>query len=143
MTHRSLVIYVSIERPVAAVADFLADPRNFPRWASGLAGGLAPGSALAQAGGAAREWLAQTPQGRVTIRFSPANAFGVADHWVSLPDAATVYVPLRAVANGDGTQVALTLFQLPGMDGARFAADAEWVERDLATLKRVLEAEGL
>jgi hypothetical protein len=27
----------------------------------------------------------------------------------------------------------------PEMDDARFAADADWVGRDLATLKRVLE----
>jgi hypothetical protein len=76
----------------------------------------------------------------VKLQFSPPNAFGVADHWVHLPDASVVYVPLRAVANGDGSEVSLTLFRLPGMDVARLAADAEWARRDLATLKRVLEA---
>lgn len=38
-----------------------------------------------------------------------------------------VYGPLRAVANGDGSEVSLTLFQRPGMDDARFAADIDWV----------------
>jgi hypothetical protein len=137
MTYRSRVVTVSIDRPVADVAAFLADPRNFPRWASGLAGGLTLASASR---GDQDEWLTETPQGRVKVRFSPANAFGVADHWVHLPDATIIYVPLRAIANGDGADVSLTLFQYPGMDEARFALDADWVERDLAALKRLLEA---
>lgn len=142
MTYPSFVLSVRIERPIQAVARYLAEPRNFPAWASGLAGGLTPKSVYAHTCTEAAEWTADTPQGRVTIRFSQPNDFGVADHSVHLPDGTVVYVPLRAVANGDGSEVSLTLFQLPGMDEARFQADAEWVRRDLATLKRILEAEG-
>ena len=142
MTHSSRVVSISIERPLDTVAHFLAEPRNFPRWAAGLAGGLSPERGLSEAGGEPGRWAVETPQGRVTLRFSPPNAFGVADHWVHLPDASVVYVPLRAVANGDGTEVSLTLFRLPGMDAARFDADTDWVRRDLAALKRVLEDEG-
>ena len=54
------------------------------------------------------------------MRFSGNNEFGVADHWVFLPDGTTVYVPLRAVANGDGTEVTLTLYRQPSMDDAKF-----------------------
>jgi hypothetical protein len=142
MIHPSRVVSVGVERPLETVARFLAEPRNFPRWASGLAGGLSPEHELGEAGGEPGRWVVDSPQGRVTLRFSPPNAFGVADHWVHLPDATVVYVPLRAVANGDGTEVSLTLFRLPGMDAARFDADADWVRRDLAALKRVLEDEG-
>lgn len=134
MTHPALILSIGIDRPIAAVASYLAEPRNFPAWASGLAGGLTPLNS------GENEWLGATAQGPVSIRFSPANPFGVADHWVTLADGGIVYVPLRAVANGDGSEVALTLFQLPGMDEARFQADAAWVRRDLATLKRLLEA---
>lgn len=140
MTYPSRVLTVSIERPLTTVASYLADPRNFPEWASGLAGGLTPKSVYAPANDTASEWLTNTPEGPITIRFSPPNAFGIADHWVFLPNEAVVYVPLRAVANGEGSEVSLTLFRLPGMDEAQFQADAEWVERDLASLKRVLEA---
>jgi len=141
MIHPALVINIGIDRPLELVARYLADPRNFPLWASGLAGGLSPKRELTPAGDEAEVWVANSPQGRVKLRFSPPNAFGVADHWVHLPDGTVVYVPLRAVANGDGSDVSLTLFRRPEMDVARFAADAEWVRRDLATLKRVLEAE--
>jgi len=142
MIHPSRVLSIGVERPLDMVARFLADPRNFPRWASGLAGGLTPEREPGEAGAEPGRWAVETPQGRVTLRFSPPNAFGVADHWVHLPDASVVYVPLRAVANGDGTEVSLTLFRQLGMDAARFEADADWVRRDLAALKRVLEDEG-
>jgi hypothetical protein len=49
-----------------------------------------------------------------------------------------VYVPLRVVANGDGSE--LTLFRQPQMSDDKFEADTEWVQRDLATLKQLLEA---
>jgi hypothetical protein len=51
-----------------------------------------------------------------------------------------VYVPLRVVANGDGSELTLTLFRQPQMSDDKFEADSEWVQRDLATLKRLLEA---
>lgn len=74
------------------------------------------------------------------MRFSPPNPFGVADHWVTLPDGTVVYVPLRAVANEEGTEVSLTLFRLPTMSDARYDEDAALVERDLASLKQLLNA---
>ncbi|MBB6589711.1 SRPBCC family protein [Ralstonia solanacearum] len=138
MPHPVRTLTVNIERSCEAVAAFLAEPLNFPAWATGLASGIAPGT---QGSGAAPdEWIAQAPQGTVFVRFSPANPFGMADHWVRLPDDTVVYVPLRAMHNGSGTTVALTLFQLPGMDDAQFEADAQWVQRDLAKLKTVLES---
>ncbi|MOA25382.1 hypothetical protein D3C78_1461030 [compost metagenome] len=62
----------------------------------------------------------------------------MADHWVHLEDGRVVYVPLRVVANGDGCTVALTLFRRPEMDDERFAADCDWVRRDLLALRRLL-----
>jgi hypothetical protein len=35
----------------------------------------------------------------------------------------------------------LTLFRVPGMNDEKFAADAQWVMRDLNRLKDLLEAE--
>jgi hypothetical protein len=46
---------------------------------------------------------------------------------------------MRAVANGDGAEVLLTVRQRPGTSDADFAADADWVGRDLAALKALLE----
>ena len=42
---------------------------------------------------------------------------------------------------GTGTEVQFTLFRVPGMNDEKFAADADWVVRDLNKLKELLEAE--
>ena len=102
---------------------------------SGLASGL--GSSLERT--SEGEWVAETAEGRVTIRFSASNRFGV---FTVIPaPGVEIYVPLRVVANGDaGSEVLLTLFRQPGMSDEKFAADAEWVLRDLQKLKALLEA---
>lgn len=111
----SRTLTVRIERPHTDVGAFLADPKNFSTWAAGLD-------------------LEQE------IVFSEPNPFGVADHTVHLPGGGEVYVPLRAIRNGTGTEVLFTLLRQPEMTDAEFARDAEAVQKDLLTLKRVLEA---
>ncbi|WP_218025897.1 SRPBCC family protein [Nocardia miyunensis] len=130
-------ITVDIDRSFDNVADFLAEPTNFPRWATGLSAGLEPGSP--SAGAEPGEWVAASPQGTAFVRFSPPNAFGVADHRVRMRDGSIVDIPLRAIRNGDGTTIAFTLFRLPDMDDERFESDSDWVRRDLAALKALLE----
>jgi hypothetical protein len=122
---------VSIHRSAAEAYEFLSVPENFPKWASGL------GPSLRRAGGG---WSVETPEGPAAVRFSERNAFGVLDHWVTLARGATVYIPLRVVANGEGCELVLTLFRQPNMSDEKFAADAEWVMRDLLAAKRILEA---
>lgn len=123
---------VSIDRSAAEAYEFLSVPENFPKWASGL------GKALRNDGGA---WIAETPDGPATVRFSDRNSLGVLDHSVTLPSGTSVYVPLRVVASGDGCELVLTLFRQPGMSDEKFAADAEWVMHDLHAAKRILEEE--
>jgi hypothetical protein len=48
---------------------------------------------------------------------------------------------MRTVANGTGTEVLFTLFRVQGMSDEKFAADAQWVTRDLNALKALLEAQ--
>ena len=124
-------ISVAIDRDPSEAYEFLSRPENFPRWASGLAGSLRKLD---------EEWIAETPEGRATVRFSERNALGVLDHSVTLPRGITVYVPLRVVPNGSGCELVLTLFRQADMSEEKFAADAQWVMRDLATAKRILEA---
>lgn len=121
---------VAIHRAAAEAYAFLSMPENFPKWASGLAG------ALSKAG---EDWIAETPEGRATVRFSEPNSYGVLDHSVTLPTGVTVYVPLRVVAKEQGCELVLTLFRRPGMSEDKFAADAQWVMRDLNAAKRILE----
>jgi hypothetical protein len=124
---------VAINRPAAEAYEFLAEPENFPRWASGLAGSLRRDG---------EDWVAETPQGPAAVRFSERNGRGVLDHSVRLPDGGVVYVPLRVVAKGEGCELVLTLFRQPDISDEKFAADAQWVMRDLQAAKGILEAPG-
>jgi hypothetical protein len=88
-----------------------------------------------------RGWVLETTAGPVGIEFAPANAFGVLDHVVRPPDGGEVHVPMRVVPNGAARcEVLFTLFRLPNMSSEKFDEDAGMVERDLATLKRVVES---
>jgi hypothetical protein len=75
----------------------------------------------------------------VRVRFSERNRFGVLDHAVTLPQGRSVYVPLRVLARERGCELELTLFRQPDTSDEKFAADAEWVMRDLQAAKRILE----
>ena len=61
------------------------------------------------------------------------------DHHVTLPDGTGVDNALRVVPNADGAEIMFTVLQSAGMNDAQFAADAEHVRKDLATLKAILE----
>jgi hypothetical protein len=121
---------VSIPQPFARVNAFLSDPANWTHWASGL--GEMQFDAVTGA------WTAQQESGVVTIDFTPPNAFGILDHRVMLPDGSEVVVPMRAIANGDGTEVIFTLFRQLGMDDATWERDEDWVKGDLEKLKQNL-----
>lgn len=123
-------VSVSIGRPPEDVYAFASDPRNLPRWASGLGGSIRE---------LVGEWVADGPMGRITVRFAEPNDFGVLDHEVVLPSGDTVHNPLRVVPNGTGSEVIFTLFRQPDMSEEKLAEDAEWVEKDLRALKAILE----
>jgi len=123
---------VRIDRPAAAVYAYARDPGHLPAWAAGLAAGI-----RRERG----EWVADSPMGRVLVRFVPVNEYGVLDHDVVLADGTTTTNPLRVLADGDdGSEVVFTLRRRPGTSEHEWAADTAAVGADLETLKRVLEA---
>jgi hypothetical protein len=126
---RNLSVYIN--RNVREVYDFVCNPDNFRLWASGL------GKSLKHARG---EWVAESPEGPVKIRFSERNEFGILDHWVSPKPGIKIYIPMRVVPNGAGCELIFTLFRYPDMSDDKFETDAEWVMRDLASLKYLLES---
>lgn len=131
--HEVRHISISIARPPAEVYAFARDPRNLPRWAAGLAR-----SEVRRDGD---EWVAEAPFGKVRIRFVEENEFGVLDHDVTLESGVTVHNPMRVVPNGEGSEFIFTLIRQPGMSEEQFAEDREAVEKDLRTLKVLLEGE--
>jgi len=75
----------------------------------------------------------------MNLRFAERNDLGVLDHYVSPTPGVEVYVPMRVLPNGSGSELFFTLFQLPGMSDGKFAEDAGLVTRDLETLKAMLD----
>jgi hypothetical protein len=130
MSSESRHLSVHVDRPVSQVYAFVADPANLPRWAPGL------GSSVVQVDD---DWFVETPAGRARVTFAPENGFGVLDHEVLTPSGETVYVPLRAIADGDGCEVVFTLRRAPAMADDEFERDTAQVEADLARLKEVVE----
>lgn len=127
---RTKVLTVSIQCNPARVYAFVSDPENLPVWASSFC------RSIQQIEG---EWIAQTPEGAVKIRFVSKNSFGILDHYVQIVPGTDVYVPMRVIPNGDGSEVIFTLFQSSFMTDEKFNQDIAWVEKDLQSLKRVLE----
>ena len=114
MARKARKLSVTIDRPADEAYEFLSVPENFRRWASGI--------------------------GDNPVRLFERNSRGVLDHAVRTPDGGEVYVPLRLVPRGRRCELVLTLFRRPEMSDEKFAADAQWVMRDLLAAKRLLEA---
>ena len=124
-------IGISIDRNWRELYELIWRPEDFPKWASGLSN-----SSLQRQGDA---WTAEGPDGPIKITFTAHNELGVMDHWVDVGGGQIVYVPLRIVPNENGAEVLLTLFRQPDMSDAKFAADQDWIGRDLLTLKALAE----
>jgi hypothetical protein len=125
-------VSVSIDRSPDLVYQFVARPENLPKWAVGLGTSFRPrgdGSWIAEGG----------PVGSAMVRFEERNRLGVLDHDVTVASGETVHNPIRVIPNGAGSEVVFTLFRRAGVSPAQFARDAQAVEKDLRTLKRLLE----
>lgn len=131
MTHPARHISQPIERAPDAVAAFAGDPRNLPRWAAGLAGGIRNLDG---------RWLADSPMGEVEVAFTGPVSAGVLDHDVTLPDGTVVHNPLRVLRNGEGSEVVFTLYRMPGVIDEDYERDAALVAVDLRRLREVLES---
>jgi hypothetical protein len=127
----SRTISISIARDWRHVYEAVWRPQDFTQWASGLSNSRLEGDE-------AQWWKTEGPDGPVRIRFTDHNAFGVMDHYVDLGTGPEIYVPMRVVANAEGTEVLFTLFRQPGMSDEKFSSDGEWVARDLLALKALI-----
>jgi len=130
MTFKSVHISVSIDRPADTVYEFTSNPENLPKWAAGL------GDSIKNVDG---DWIAESPMGRIKVKFADKNKFGVLDHDVTLPSGAKFYNPMRVFPNNDGSELIFTLYRQPDMSDQMFAEDADAVTRDLRKLKTLLE----
>jgi hypothetical protein len=132
MTLPAQTLTITIQRSVDETYAFLSKPENMPKWAAGLGSSFAPTDTP-------NVWSVQTPGGQARVRFTEQNKYGIADHYVSIGNAPEVYIPIRVIANGNGSEVLFTLFRYPDMTDERYAQDKAAVQKDLETLKKLLE----
>lgn len=126
----SRTVSISIKRRPEEVYEYLLDPANFPKWSIFIKEIRKEGN----------QWIANTPEGTVRIRFTPRNEFRVLDHYVTVSPDIQVYVPMRVLANQQNdSEVIFTIFRLPDMSDKQYKDDIGSVLTDLTGLKRVLE----
>ena len=128
-------VSISIGRRAADVYAFVSDPRNLPQWAAGLVR-----SEVRKEGDG---WIADAPFGTVRITFAQQNPYGVLDHDVRLESGESIHNPMRVIPNGEGSEFIFTLIRQPGMSDESFAEDKAAVQKDLRTLKEILERRSL
>lgn len=128
---KSRTVSVSIAASPIDVYVFVSNPKNLPKWAPAFC------QSVSQVNG---KWVVQTPNGPMEVEFVEKNAFGVLDHTVTLQSGLKILNPMRVIANGSGSELIFTLFQTPEVSDKKFAEDAVLVEKDLNTLKKVIEA---
>lgn len=131
MVFASAHVSTTIDRPADEVYAYMADARNLPRWAAGLA--------QQEVDVVDGVLVVESPMGRVTVEFAPSNSFGILDHRVTLPSGESVDNPVRVIPNADGCDVVFTVHQRPGMGAEDFAADTDAVAADLATLRDLMQ----
>ena len=130
---KSRTLSVSINSEPKAVYEFVLNLENLPKWAKMFC------RSIKLLNG---EWIAEILQEQSKVRITKRNDFGILDHYVKLlssPNADEVFVPMRVVQNGDGSEVIFTVFQLAGMAEERYAEDIRMVEQDLKNLKSIVE----
>jgi len=130
MMFKSVHISISINRPPIEVYDFASNPENLPRWSAGL------GGSIKNVNG---DWIAESPMGRIKVKFADKNKFGILDHEVTLLSGEKFYNPMRVFPNNDSSELIFTLYRQPDMSDETFVKDADAVKMDLKKLKALLE----
>jgi uncharacterized protein YndB with AHSA1/START domain len=123
---------VTIAADPARVFEFIADPRNLPRWAVGFAAGVRPG--------ADGQWMVTTGRGaEVMLKVIAAREARTVDFHLMPAPGVKAFAYARVLANGTGAEFIFTQLQADGMDDATFEAQAEALGHELIALKAVME----
>ena len=128
---RSQTLAIGIERSPIELYTLISNPQNLPRWAAGLCKGVRK-----SAGG----WIVETAAGDLGFKFAGRNDYGILDHYLTTESGETVYVPMRVMKNGRGSEVVLTIFRTGELDDSKFEEDCRMVEADLLSLKQLAES---
>jgi hypothetical protein len=61
------------------------------------------------------KWIAETPKGPAKVSRTERNEFGILDHYVKTSSGVDVFIPMRVVQNGNGSEMIFTVFQTTDM----------------------------
>lgn len=125
-------VSVTIQRSPDDVYRFARIIERWPDWAHGIGTSVRPA-------GDGDTWIATGPLGEVTVRFAADNPYRVLDHDVTLPNGQRFHNSFRVIPNGDATEVVFSVFRQPDATDKAFADDWKAVEKDMHTLKTLLE----
>ena len=128
---RSHTISTAIKRSASDVYIYLAEPRNYPKWAA------VEGPSFTRIG--PNDWQCETAMGERVVRFCERNRFGILDHAVFKRADAPIVTPMRAIPNGGGCLLSYTFFQRPGTTDEQFVSAIEWITSDFLTLQSLLD----
>ncbi len=121
---------VSIACSPEAVFEFLADPRNWPQWATVNVQSVQPLEG--------EWWPVHTPLGPGKLRIQARPETGVLDHEF-LAGETCWSVAARVVSNRLGAEYITTFFKPEAMPEEAFIEQVDQVDGELARLKQVLE----
>lgn len=121
----------AVDSAPSELFDFLAEPRNLPRWAVGFC------RAIRSDGD---RWVASTSQGDVSIRFVTNRDFGTIDFHISPAPAVEFAAFSRVLPNGAGAEYVFTQYQLPGMSADLFAGQIAALAEELHVLQSIMRA---
>ena len=111
---KSKILTISINCDPKKAYEFVSNLENMPKWATTFCRSIKKSN---------EEWIIETLQGPIKIKIAPKNDFGILDHTVTPTPGVEIYVPMRVVPNGQGSEVVFTLFQQPGMTDENFAKE--------------------
>lgn len=123
---------ISIHAQPQQVVDFLADPRNLPRWAVGFA------KAVRHEGD---RWIVSTGSGEMGLRIVADRRLGVVDFLMSPAPGVEALAASRVLPAGAGAEYVFTQFRAPGTPDEMFAKNVQAVVHELTVLKALLEVE--
>jgi hypothetical protein len=123
---------ISIHATSEQVMDFLADPKNLPRWAVGFA------KSVRQDGD---RWIVTTGGSELGVRIVAERDHGVLDFYMSPAPGVEALAASRVIPAGDGVEYVFTQFKTPDMPDEIFAKNVQALAQELTVLKALLEIE--
>ena len=112
--------------------DFIAQPENLPRWATGFCRKIVRD---------AQHWIVDSPQGKIRMRYVTDEKTGVIDFYMSPAPGVEGLAASRVVPNGKEAEYLFTLFQAPEVSDELFEKQGQVLQEELANLKSILEGQ--